>query len=221
MDRVVGTLLIMLCATHATAGAGSRPMAGPNGNQQVAITGVVEHENRDTLPLGCDAISGDQFFTIHAGRKYANGTPGMIYGMSEHDVHVEACARVTVTFVNDDEIRHQWMVHGLPKYLYPAGMFYIGAMGGKRQTGTFIVPGEDKSYLIHCDIAQHMEKGMRGQLIVGKGSGNLWGVRGVSDYFLRAPYLPPAAPFLIMTAIIVSFLLTRVLLACIIHEHFS
>ena len=67
------------------------------------------------------------------------------------------------------------MVHGLPKYLYPAGMFHVEASGGRTRTGTFIVPGEDRNFLIHCDIAQHMEKGMRGQLVVGKGSGEMFG----------------------------------------------
>jgi hypothetical protein len=81
------------------------------------------------------------------------------------------------------------MIHGLPKYLYPAGMFHIEAMGGSRQAGTFIVPAEDRTYLIHCDIAQHMEMGMRGQLVVGAGSGDLWGVPGVSDDFYRDAYL--------------------------------
>jgi len=65
-------------------------------------------------------------------------------------------------------------------------------MGGGRQTGTFIVPAEDRTYLIHCDMAQHMEKGMRGQLVVGEGSGDLWGVPGVSDAFRRHDYLPGA-----------------------------
>jgi hypothetical protein len=35
-----------------------------------------------------------------------------------------------------------------------------------------------------------MEKGMRGQLVVGKGSGNLWAINGISDDFFRSSYLP-------------------------------
>ena len=110
--------------------------------------------------------------------------------MSEHELRVEPCSRLTVTFSNRDEIRHQWMVHGLPKYLYPGGMFHIEANGGETVTGTFIVPGDDRTYLLHCDMAQHMEKGMKGQLVVGRGSGDLWSVKGVSDAFDRDPYLP-------------------------------
>lgn len=168
--------------------------------------GTVMNQNLDVLPRGCDAISLDLSFTIHAGRKYADESPGMMFGMSDHEVRVEPCSRVTVTFVNEDEVRHQWMVHGLPKYLYPAGMFHIEVMGGHQKTGTFIVPGENKNYLIHCDIAQHMEKGMRGQLVVGSGSGDLWGVRGVSDAFYRAAYLPAKAPAWFLLALLCGFL---------------
>jgi hypothetical protein len=132
--------------------------------------------------------------------------------MDQYEVRVEPCSRVTVTFVNEDEVRHQWMVHGLPKYLYPAGMFHIEASGGQSRTGTFIVPGDDQTFLIHCDMAQHMEKGMRGQLVVGAGSGDLWAVEGVSDQFFRAGYLPPNAIPMIVFFIIIAFLISSRLL---------
>jgi plastocyanin len=159
-------------------------------NMTVDIDGAVMNENHSTLPRDCTAISRDYRITVHAGRAYANNEPGMIFGMSEPEIRVERCSRIEITFVNEDEVRHQWMVHGLPKYLYPAGMFHIEAVGGAQKTGTFIVPGDDQTYLLHCDLAQHMEKGMRGQLVVGQGSGNLWAVNGISDDFIRTSYLP-------------------------------
>jgi len=166
--------------------------SGHHGHHMAVTTdGVVMNENLDQLPRGCDRIGRDYELTIHAGKAYARGVPGMIFGMSQHEVKVEPCSRLRVTFVNEDEVRHQWMVHGLPVYLYPAGMFHIEASGGHSKTGTFIVPGDDRTYLIHCDMAQHMEKGMRGQLVVGRGSGNLWQVSGVSDAFFRSAYLTP------------------------------
>ncbi|MEQ8858584.1 MAG: hypothetical protein RIC56_08050 [Pseudomonadales bacterium] len=175
--------------------------------------GVVMNENTDRLPRGCAAVSGDVAVTVHAGRRYAAEVPGQIFGMSQHELAVPPCSRVTVTFVNEDEVRHQWMVHGLPKYLYPAGMFHIEAMGGDERTGTFIVPAEDRTYLIHCDMAQHMEKGMRGQLVVGRGSGDLWAVSGISDAFYRAPYLPGAGytALLIALALALGFVGARLL----------
>jgi hypothetical protein len=39
-------------------------------------------------------------------------------------------------------------------------------------------------------MAQHMEKGMKGQLKVGKGSGDLWSIPKVSDTYRRSDYLP-------------------------------
>jgi plastocyanin len=156
--------------------------------------GVVMNENRNTLPRDCTAISRDYHFTIHAGSKYASGQPDMIFGMSQPEVRVDPCSRVEITFVNEDHVRHQWMVHGLPKYLYPAGMFHIEVAGGRQKSGTLIAPGGDHTYLIHCDLAQHMEKGMRGQLVV-------------SDDFYRASYLPENVLFLAGLALISGFLL--------------
>ena len=45
-----------------------------------------------------------------------------------------------------------------------------------------ILPPGDKTYLVHCDIAQHMEKGMKAQLKVGKGDGDLPSIPGVTAY---------------------------------------
>ncbi|MDZ7644638.1 MAG: hypothetical protein U5K76_10710 [Woeseiaceae bacterium] len=185
MKTAVTLVVLASCAVPA-----ARAQHSGHEGMHVTTTGIVMNENRDRLPRGCDAISGDVEFTIHAGRAFAGERPGVIFGMSDHEVRVEPCSRVTVHFVNEDDVRHQWMVHGLPRYLYPAGMFHIEAMGGQRQSGTFIAPAGDRTYLIHCDMAQHMEKGMRGQLVVGEGSGDLWAVTGISDPFRRSAYFP-------------------------------
>ena len=192
-----------------SAPVSSQDHSAHKGHQMaVEPAGVVMNENHDTLPRDCDEISQDYTLTIHAGRDYASDVPGMIFGMSQHEVRVLPCSRITLTFVNEDEVRHQWMVHGLPKYLYPAGMFHIEASGGHSKTGTFIVPGDHQTYLIHCDMAQHMEKGMRGQLVVGQGSGDLWGVPGISNGFYRFSYLPAYAPILAALILVTAFLTT-------------
>ena len=179
----------------------------------VTPAGVVMNENHHSLPRDCDEISRDYSFTIHAGREYAGDAPGMMFGMSQHELVVEPCSRLKIIFINEDQVRHQWMVHGLPAYLYPAGMFHIEAAGGQRMTGTFIVPGDDKTYLVHCDMAQHMEKGMRGQIVVGAGSGNLWNVTGVSDEFYRPAYLPRSAGLVALLVAGLSFALASWLLS--------
>jgi plastocyanin len=198
----------LLIQAHAFGQEGQDHSAHHGHSMSVDSGGMVMNENLDTLPRDCKEISRDHEFTIHAGRQYSAEFPGMIFGMSLHEVRAEPCSRLTVTFVNEDEVRHQWMVHGLPNYLYPAGMFHIEASGGHQKTGTFIVPGDERNYLIHCDMAQHMEKGMRGQLVVGNGSGDLWSVAGVSDDFLRSAYLPRSALLIALVFFVGVFLFT-------------
>ena len=182
-------------------------------NMTVDTDGAVMNENFDQLPRDCEAISRDYQITVHAGRAYAKDKPGMIFGMSEPEIRVEPCSRIELTFINQDEVRHQWMVHGLPKYLYPAGMFHVEAMGGAQKTGTLIVPGDDQTYLLHCDLPQHMEKGMRGQLVVGQGSGNLWAINGISDDFIRSSYLPRNTVWWLAGALLAGFALAMKLWA--------
>ncbi len=143
-------------------------------------TGMVMNENKDKLPKDCAKISEEVTLKVSAGTKYAKKYPGTVFGYNQHQWQVKPCARVTVEFTNEDEIRHQWMIHGLPSYLYPNGMFHIEDNGLGKKTATFIVPSSEYTYLVHCDIAQHMEKGMKAQLIVGKGRGNLAGIPGIS-----------------------------------------
>lgn len=188
--------------------AGEKPDPHAGHAMTVSRDGVVMNENRDRLPLDCTEISRDYSFTVKAGRAYARDRAGMIFGFNQHEIAVEPCSRIEVTFVNEDAVRHQWMVHGLPAYLYPAGMFHLEASGGSSARGTFIVPGDDRTYLVHCDMAQHMEKGMRGQLVVGRGSGDLWGVSGISAEFRRSGYLPPATRLLAILALALSFSLS-------------
>jgi len=168
--------------------------------------GLTMNSNDSELPLDCSAISSTFEFTVHVGTEYAKQYPGTVFGMSDHELHVEPCALVTLNFVNDDEIRHQWMLHGLPRYLYPEGMFHLEANGGESRSGSFIVPSDHQTYLIHCDMTQHMEKGMKAQLVVGRGSGDLWSIPGISREFKLKPLDSLLAVLLVITMLIISFL---------------
>ena len=159
-------------------------------NMQLNTEGMVMHSNRVELPRDCESISRHHQFTVYAGAQHARMFPDKVFGYSDYQLEVEPCSLVEVTFVNEDSVRHQWMVHGLPRYLYGQGMFHLEAAGGESVSGAFIVPGDDKTYLIHCDIAQHMEKGMKAQLVVGRGSGDLWAIPGVSADFVVSDNLP-------------------------------
>jgi Cu/Ag efflux protein CusF len=174
-------------ATIAPAPAGtiveatpSTPMDHADHNMTLDADGMVMNANADTLPEDCTAISAEHEFTVRAARKFAEPFADLIFGYSQYVFAVEPCSRVTVTFINEDSVRHQWMLHGLPRYLYPQGMFHLEASGGATKSGTFIVPSDHRTYLVHCDMTQHMEKGLKAQLVVGSGNGNLPSVPGVT-----------------------------------------
>lgn len=150
--------------------------------------GMVMNENHEQLPQGCVEVAGEQDITIKAGRDYAKPFPGTIFGYSQHEFSFPKCTRVNVTFINEDNIRHQFMIHGLPTYLHPQGMFHIELYGRGETSGTFITPYTEKTYLAHCDLAQHMEKGMKAQIKVGGGSGNLPSIPGISGQLNKDDY---------------------------------
>jgi len=149
---------------------------------------MVMGQNTDTLPGGCDSVAAVKEITVHAGHKYAEKFPGTMFAFDAQQYQFEPCTKLTVHFINDDDIRHQWMMHGLPKYLYPKGMFHLEVSGPGEVSGTLILPSDDKTYLVHCDIAQHMEKGMKAQLKVGKGSGDLPSIPGLSENIIQDDY---------------------------------
>jgi len=161
--------------------------------------GMVMGQNTDTLPGGCDSISETKEITVRAGHKYAEKFPGRMFAFDTQEFHFKPCTKLTVHFINEDKIRHQWMMHGLPKYLYPKGMFHLEATGPAKISGTLILPPGDKTYLVHCDIAQHMEKGMKAQLKVGKGDGDLPSIPGVTA-FANADDYQATIPQLIASA---------------------
>ncbi len=162
--------------------------------------GMVMGQNTDTLPGGCDKISETKEITVHAGHKYAEKFPGRMFAFDTQEYQFKPCTKLTVNFINEDGIRHQWMMHGLPKYLYPKGMFHLEVSGPAKISGTLILPPGDKTYLVHCDIAQHMEKGMKAQLKVGAGSGDLPSIPGVTAYEVLDDYQGSGIPIIAKTA---------------------
>lgn len=148
--------------------------------------GMIMGQNKDKLPGGCDKVAEDKEITVKAGRKYSK--PGFVFGFDESQWQFKPCTRLKVNFINEDNVRHQWMMHGLPKYIYQKGMFHLEITGPAKITGTLILPKEEKTYLLHCDIAQHMEKGMKAQLKVGRGGGELPSIPGLTANALPDSY---------------------------------
>ena len=160
-----------------------------HGNMIMDDKGMIMNHNPDKLPKDCKAISEDVNITIRGGKKFAKDFAGKMFTYDQRDLQVPPCARVNITFINEDDIRHQFMIHGLPGYMYPKGMFTIELYGKGQKTGSFIVPSRDYTYYIHCEVSQHTEKGMKGQLKVGKGTGDLDSILG-----LTAPLTPDLYP---------------------------
>lgn len=174
-------LVIPARGTSAQAPAPPPPMSEhQHDGMSMDAEGAVMNENKDRLPQDCQRISRDYTFTVRVGKKYALKFPGTMFAYDQQEWNVEPCSRVTVTLINEDHVRHQWMLHGLPKYLYPQGMFHMEVSGPAQKTGTFIVPKLKRTYFVHCDMAQHTEKGLRGQLKAGGGDGDLPSVPGIS-----------------------------------------
>jgi FtsP/CotA-like multicopper oxidase with cupredoxin domain len=124
--------------------------------------GMVVNENMDRLPNGCSEITGNHSVYVEAGEEFAAAGNAFEYTRDQYDFNT--CERVTVEFVNRDEVRHQWMLHGLPKETYPMGMFNIEADGGETVKGTFITPSEEQNMQLHCSVPQHEQKGMIGSV---------------------------------------------------------
>jgi len=200
-------ILLLLLASPALAQDHSH-----HSGMNMDASGMVMNENHDELPRDCADISRDYHFEVEASLEYAGAHPGSMFGYSQNEFWVEPCSRITVTFHNRDQVRHQWMVHGLPRYLYPAGMFHMEAAGGATQSGTFIVPGDDATYLVHCDVAQHMEKGMKAQLVAGRGGDDLWAIPGLTAPFNRADYLHHRWLTWSLLMLLAGWLATRLLL---------
>jgi len=158
---LLGTLLVSPLA-HAATGQQivehNQLMDHGDGHLMDMDGGMIMGQNKDKLPAGCDRISEDAQITVHAGHQYAKKLPGSMFAFDQQEWKVKPCTRLTVNFINEDNIRHQWMMHGLPKFMYDKGMFHLEVTGPAKISGTLILPKEDRTYLVHCDMAQHMEK---------------------------------------------------------------
>ena len=67
-------------------------------------------------------------------------------------------------------------------------MFHMELYSSGEVNGTFITPYTEQTYLAHCDVAQHMEKGMKAQVKVGGGNGNLPSIPGISGQLNQDTY---------------------------------
>ena len=98
------------------------------------------------------------------------------------------------------------MIHGLPGYLYSEGMFHLELNGAGQLEGSVIFPSQKKTYLMHCELPQHMEKGMKSQIKVDGGDGDLPSIPGISSP-IKADYYKIDWSQLTIAIIVLSILL--------------
>ncbi len=168
--------------------------------------GMIMNSNTDNLPKDCTTISETIDVTIRAGHQYALKYPGKMYTFDTQEINVKPCAKLNITFINDDQIRHQLMIHGLPGYLYSEGMFHLELNGAGQLEGSVIFPSQKKTYLMHCELPQHMEKGMKSQIKVDGGDGDLPSIPGISSP-IKADYYKIDWSQLTIAIIVLSILL--------------
>ena len=192
LQKTVSTLTVCALSALLSSEMGSTQEHEPHHHHahhgmQLDTAGMVMNENTDQLPRGCPRLSGEREITVRAGKEFAQ--PGTMFAYDRNEWNFAPCTKLTVTLINTDNVRHQWMLHGLPRYIYPMGMFTLEVAGQGQRTSTFILPPGDKTYLVHCDVPQHMEKGMKAQLKVGAGDGDLPSIPGVTGPRLQDPYV--------------------------------
>ena len=115
--------------------------------------GMVMNSNIDVLPKDCTEVSADLDIEVRVGRAYSRR--GLTFGYNKHEWVVPPCSRLTVTLINEDQVRHQWTVHGLPRYLYPQGMFHLEVNGKKQKTGTFNAAAAPTKPISHTVILRN------------------------------------------------------------------
>ncbi len=136
----------------------------------------VLNSNTDDLPPGCSEISEEIDITVRGGIQFAQNFTGVAFTFDKHSWSIPTCALVTMTFINTDEIRHQFMPHGT----WPEGFTLIEVDGPGQDTASFIAPANPTTIMVHCGVNQHQQKGMKAQFVVGGGEGDVPNIPGVS-----------------------------------------
>ncbi len=182
VDRVVAVSLAaaLLASTALTASAGVA--VGFGGVEFEGDETAVFNENSEELPPGCEEVSGDADVTVSAA------SAGYGYPLFEYhppSVEVDACERVTVTFESQTRVRHQWIVRGLPEDTYPDGYFGVEVDGATEESATFITPGEQVTLPVESSVGSQSESGLRGQVKVDGGDGDVDGIPGLTQHGWR------------------------------------
>ncbi len=109
--------------------------------------------------------------TVRGGVAHAEA--GEVFGFDVETIRARPCQQVIVTFVNEDDVRHAFMVENL------SPMFMIELRGRGERTMSFVTPDEHVTLALHCHVRGHDRAGMLGEVIVGEG-GSVTGANAAS-----------------------------------------
>jgi len=139
--------VFLLCSTIVVLIAIEPVYSSEYHGMTVDDNGMVINENKDNIPTGCNDKVIDEELSIVADSHSQHKTKGTTFSFYPRVFNVKPCTRITVTFKNNDKVRHQWRVPGLPRFMYNGGMFHMEANGGKISG----VPGETGYFFAEND----------------------------------------------------------------------
>jgi Cu/Ag efflux protein CusF/plastocyanin len=104
--------------------------------------------------------------TLHVRVKEGTGAAaaGQVYGFQPRVIHAKPCETVELEVENTDAVRHDFMIPGLDP------MLATDFRGPGSEIARFVTPDHDVTLEFHCHVPTHEAMGMRGLIIVGKGS---------------------------------------------------
>lgn len=169
---------------------------------RIVENGSTVNANGTVLPPGCAAIQGERRLTVDAGREYAGD--GDAFGYDLDSVTAPACTRLVVTLVNHDDVRHQWVVDGLPTDAYPGGYLAIEVADRGSVTAAFVTPADPGTYEGLSTLPQHEQNGMRLPLVV---TGDEPSDTTTTDSDESGGAVPGPGPLLALSALLAAALL--------------
>jgi len=135
------------------------PTRGSEGDEARQPDDLAEHR---VVAKSCAKPTSTLQVRIKEGAGAA--APGEVYGFSPSVIRTQPCQTVEILVENTDSIRHDLMIPGLDP------MPVLDFRGPGVETVRFITPDHDVTLPFHCHVPTHEAMGMRGLVIVGKGS---------------------------------------------------
>ncbi len=150
---------------HKQAAAGAAPGDPPfpvrdSGGDERPLPDVME--SHKIVATSCKEPKSILRMRIKEGSGAAG--KGQVYGFEPRVIRAEPCQTVELALENTDNIHHNFMIPGLDP------MLMLDFRGPGSEIARFVTPDHDVTLEFHCHVPTHEEMGMRGLIVVGRGS---------------------------------------------------